>query len=597
MENSVAERLGALREVMTRCGVGAAVIPQSDPHQSEYLSSHWQSRRYLSGFTGSAGTLVVTLSEALLWTDSRYFIQASVQLAGSGIKLMKDGLAGTPSINAWLAANMVRGGKVGVNGWLISADAARGMENALQQYDLSLDFAFDPVDELWPDRPALPKGKAFVHELKYAGESAGEKLGRIREVLAERQVKSVFISALDEIAWCLNVRARDVKCNPVATGFLYVGVSDCVLFMDPDKLTDEVSEHLGMAGVRTRPYDSVLDFLEGLDMDERVLIDPSRTAAVVEHMLGGRAVDGESPVAMMKSRKNDVQIEGFRRAMVRDGVALVEAFAEIDYLMSEGKVVTELDVAAILREKRSAQDLFFDESFDTIAGHGPNGAIVHYSATEESNAELKRGNLLLVDSGAQYLDGTTDITRTVSLGDPTPLQKRDFTLVLKGTIALDMAVFPAGTRGVQLDVLAHQYVWRGQNNYLHGTGHGVGHFLNVHEGPQTISNNNNMTPIAEGMVTSDEPGLYREGVHGVRCENLILTVKAAPVAHGDGTQFLKFETLTLFPFDTSLIDMDLFTAEERAWLNGYHERVRSSLMPYLKDDRSREWLEKATVQI
>ncbi len=352
-----------------------------------------------------------------------------------------------------------------------------------------------------------------------------------------------------------------------------------------------------MAGVRTRPYDSVLDFLEGLDMDERVLIDPSRTAAVVEHMLGGRAVDGESPVAMMKSRKNDVQIEGFRRAMVRDGVALVEAFAEIDYLMSEGKVVTELDVAAILREKRSAQDLFFDESFDTIAGHGPNGAIVHYSATEESNAELKRGNLLLVDSGAQYLDGTTDITRTVSLGDPTPLQKRDFTLVLKGTIALDMAVFPAGTRGVQLDVLAHQYVWRGQNNYLHGTGHGVGHFLNVHEGPQTIRNNNNMTPIAEGMVTSDEPGLYREGVHGVRCENLILTVKAAPVAHGDGTQFLKFETLTLFPFDTSLIDMDLFTAEERAWLNGYHERVRSSLMPYLKDDRSREWLEKATVQI
>jgi len=425
MENSVAERLGALREVMTRCGVGAAVIPQSDPHQSEYLSSHWQSRRYLSGFTGSAGTLVVTLSEALLWTDSRYFIQASVQLAGSGIKLMKDGLAGTPSINAWLAANMVRGGKVGVNGWFISADAARGMENALQQYDLSLDFAFDPVDELWPDRPALPKGKAFVHELKYAGESAGEKLGRIREVLAERQVKSVFISALDEIAWCLNVRARDVKCNPVATGFLYVGVSDCVLFMDPDKLTDEVSEHLGMAGVRTRSYDSVLDFLEGLDMDERVLIDPSRTAAVVEHVLGGRAVDGESPVAMMKSRKNDVQIEGFRRAMVRDGVALIEAFAEIDYLMSEGKVVTELDVAAILREKRSAQDLFFDESFDTIAGHGPNGAIVHYSATEESNAELKRGNLLLVDSGAQYLDGTTDITRTVSLGDPTPLQKRD----------------------------------------------------------------------------------------------------------------------------------------------------------------------------
>ena len=597
MTNNIADRLDALRMKMKTAGVGAAVIPQSDPHQSEYLASHWQARRYLTGFTGSAGTLVVTLSDALLWTDSRYFIQAASQLNGSGIRLMKDGLPGTPSINSWLAANMVRGSRVGVDGWMISAEAARSMVSALSQYDLGVDVKFDPVEGLWENRPPLPKGKVFVHEQKYAGESAGEKLGRIRTALAGKQVSGLFISALDEIAWTLNIRARDVKCNPVATSFLYIGGNDCVLFIDADKLTDEVMAHLDEAGVRCEGYDCVKDFLAGLGADARVLIDPMKTSAAVAAILGSRVVEGECPVAMMKAQKNATQIDGFRRAMVRDGVALTEAFAEIERRMSEGVKTTELDVAAILREKRSAQDLFFDESFDTIAGHGPNGAIVHYSATEESNAELKRGNLLLVDSGAQYLDGTTDITRTISLGDPTALQKRDFTLVLKGTIALDMAVFPEGTRGVQLDILAHQYVWRGQNNYLHGTGHGVGHFLNVHEGPQTIRNNNNMTPMAVGMVTSDEPGLYREGVHGVRCENLILTVEAAPVAYGDGTRFLKFETLTLFPFDTKLIDMALFTAEEREWLNGYHERVRGALMPHLKDDASRQWLEKATAAI
>lgn len=597
MGNSISERLDALRSAMRDRGVSAAVIPQSDPHQSEYLASHWQARRYFSGFTGSAGTLVVTMTDAMLWTDSRYFIQAAAQLAGTGIGLMKDGLPGTPTINAWLASNMVRGSVVGVNGWLISADSARNMEAALSQYDLTLDMEFDPLDDLWPDRPALPKGKCFVHELKYAGESAGEKLARIREALASKMAGAVFVSALDEIAWILNLRARDVKCNPVATAFLYIAATECVLFIDPDKLTDDVTAHLHEAGVKTRGYDEVADFIAGLDSDQRVLIDPSKTGAVVARWLGARAIEGECPAAMMKAQKNRVQIEGFRNAMVRDGVALTEAFAELDRRMRQGVKTTEIDVADILRDRRSRQDLFFDESFDTIAGHGANGAIVHYSATEESNAELKPGNLLLVDSGAQYLDGTTDITRTISLGDPTPLQKRDFTLVLKGTIALDMAVFPAGTRGVQLDILAHQYVWRGQNNYLHGTGHGVGHFLNVHEGPQTIRNNNNMTPIAEGMVTSDEPGLYREGVHGVRCENLVLTVKAAPVAHGDPAPFLKFETLTLFPFDTTLIDQNLFTAEERAWLNAYHQKVKAALMPHLTDDISRRWLENATKPI
>lgn len=597
MGNDIAGRLAALRMKMKENGISATVIPQSDPHQSEYLASHWQVRRFFSGFTGSAGTLVVSMSEALLWTDSRYFIQAAKQLSGCEIGLMKDGLQETPSINAWLAANVVRGGVIGVDGKVMSADSLCRMANALRQYDLTVDTNFDPAVGIWGDRPGLPDSKAFVHELKYAGESARNKIGRLRAYLTERSVRSIFISALDEIAWILNLRARDVRCNPVVMSFLYVGATDCVLFINPDKLSDDVSAHLAEIGVRTLHYDDVFDFLRNLGEKETVLLDPAKTSAFAVDMLGKRVVNGESPVAMMKAVKNEVQIEGFRRAMVRDGVALTEAFAEIDRRIKEEIKTTEIDVAAILREKRSAQELFFDESFDTIAGYGPNGAIVHYTATEESDAELKPGNLLLVDSGAQYLDGTTDITRTVSLGDPTALQKRDFTLVLKGTIALSKAVFPLGTRGVQLDVLAHQYVWRGQNNYLHGTGHGVGHFLNVHEGPQTIRNNNNMTPMTEGMVTSNEPGLYREGMHGVRCENLILTVKAAPVTNGDGTQFLRFETLTLFPFDTKLIDDALFTTEERAWLNSYHERVRVALMPHLKDELSRRWLEQATAAI
>lgn len=596
MGNDIAGRLAALRMKMKENGISATVIPQSDPHQSEYLASHWQVRRFFSGFTGSAGTLVVSMSEALLWTDSRYFIQAAKQLSGCEIGLMKDGLQETPSINAWLAANVVRGGVIGVDGKVMSADSLCRMANALRQYDLTVDTNFDPAVGIWENRPGLPDSKAFVHELKYAGESARNKIGRLRAYLTERSVRSIFISALDEIAWILNLRARDVRCNPVVMSFLYVGATDCVLFINPDKLSDDVSAHLAEIGVRTLHYDDVFDFLRNLG-EETVLLDPAKTSAFAVDMLGKRVVNGESPVAMMKAVKNEVQIEGFRRAMVRDGVALTEAFAEIDRRIKEEIKTTEIDVAAILREKRSAQELFFDESFDTIAGYGPNGAIVHYTATEESDAELKPGNLLLVDSGAQYLDGTTDITRTVSLGDPTALQKRDFTLVLKGTIALSKAVFPLGTRGVQLDVLAHQYVWRGQNNYLHGTGHGVGHFLNVHEGPQTIRNNNNMTPMTEGMVTSNEPGLYREGMHGVRCENLILTVKAAPVTNGDGTQFLRFETLTLFPFDTKLIDDALFTTEERAWLNSYHERVRVALMPHLKDELSRRWLEQATAAI
>ena len=596
MGNDIAGRLAALRMKMKENGISATVIPQSDPHQSEYLASHWQVRRFFSGFTGSAGTLVVSMSEALLWTDSRYFIQAAKQLSGCEIGLMKDGLQETPSINAWLAANVVRGGVIGVDGKVMSADSLCRMANALRQYDLTVDTNFDPAVGIWENRPGLPDSKAFVHELKYAGESARNKIGRLRAYLTERSVRSIFISALDEIAWILNLRARDVRCNPVVMSFLYVGATDCVLFINPDKLSDDVSAHLAEIGVRTLHYDEVFDFLRNLG-EETVLLDPTKTSAFAVDMLGKRVVNGESPVAMMKAVKNEVQIEGFRRAMVRDGVALTEAFAEIDRRIKKEIKTTEIDVAAILREKRSAQELFFDESFDTIAGYGPNGAIVHYTATEESDAELKPGNLLLVDSGAQYLDGTTDITRTVSLGDPTALQKRDFTLVLKGTIALSKAVFPLGTRGVQLDVLAHQYVWRGQNNYLHGTGHGVGHFLNVHEGPQTIRNNNNMTPMTEGMVTSNEPGLYREGMHGVRCENLILTVKAAPVTNGDGTQFLRFETLTLFPFDTKLIDDALFTTEERAWLNSYHERVRVALMPHLKDELSRRWLEQATAAI
>lgn len=595
MDNVYVARLDALRNVMREAGIAAVVVPQADPHLGEYLAAHWQVRRWLSGFTGSAGDLVVTLDRALLWTDSRYFIQAAAQLDGSGIELMKDGLAETPSIAAFLCSALPAGSRVGVDGMLFSAPALEALASRLESAGIDLDCHFDPVGRLWSDRPALPDGKIFVHDSKYAGQSARRKIEDVLGAVKGEGAAAVFVSALDEIAWILNIRCNDVRHTPVATSYLYLSEADKVLFIAEAKLTDETRAYLASEGVRTQDYGAVTAFLAALPESVRVLVDPARTSGAVMDILGSRAVaTAVSPAAVMKSVKNDVQIAGVRDAMVRDGVALVKAFMEIERRMADGEATTELDVAALLHEYRSQGDLYFDESFGTIAGYADHGAIVHYEADAASNAQLQPRGLLLVDSGAQYLDGTTDITRTIALGEPTAEEKRDFTLVMKGHIALANTVFPAGTRGAQLDAIARQFLWKNGLSYLHGTGHGVGHFLSVHEGPHSIRLNNVEAPLLTGSITSNEPGLYREGVHGIRCENLVLCRELMETEFGT---FLGFEILTLFPFDRSLFDTSIMTEEEVAWVDNYHALVRERLWPALENAAQRAWLDVHTAPL
>lgn len=592
MNANITERLDALRRQMKANGIYATVIPQIDPHQSEYLADHWQARRYLSGFTGSAGDLVVTLDKALLWTDSRYFIQAARQLEGSGIVLMKDGLAETPSIAQWLADNVPSGQYVGIDGMLFSHTAYRNLACKLAENKIEVITDFDPIDAVWTDRPSLPQDNIFIHELKYAGQSAADKLKAITDSLKSRRLDSMLVSALDEIAWTLNIRGTDVTCNPVATSFLFISPKGSTLFIDPAKTDDATVAYLAEAGVKTAPYDSIIDFLSTIPQQE-VLVDDNRTAERICSALGSNRHYGPSPIPMLKGCKNAIQVEGTRSAMERDGAALVKSFMEIERRIADGVPTTEITVAEILQKNRSAQPLYFDLSFDTIAGYAAHGAIVHYSATEESNATLQPTGLLLIDSGAQYLDGTTDITRTIALGTPTAQEKSDFTLVMKGHIALGTAIFPEGTRGAQLDALARQFLWQHGLSYLHGTGHGVGHFLNVHEGPQSIRLNENPTPLTPGMITSNEPGVYREGVHGIRCENLVLTVPAFTTEFG---RFLKFETLTLFPFDRNLFDLSMMTPAEIRWVNDYHATVYARLSPLLTTEEQ-EWLRAKTLPL
>lgn len=598
MENNATERLGRLRKLMNDKGIDAVIIPSADPHQSEYLAPHWQVRKYLSGFTGSAGTLVVTKDKAALWTDSRYFIQAARQLRNTGIELMKDGLKDTPSIEEWIVYNLPEGGKVGIDGWLLTKDYATRLLEKIQHTSsdkIGLDFKFEVTDDVWTDRPSLPSSEAFIHDEEYAGESASSKIKSILEILKKEGAEGYLFTALDEIAWILNLRGSDVNCNPVNTAFLYISDKQNVLFIDSSKLTSRVIKYLEDNQIAVRDYFDLKEFLESSIGSSAIALDSSKTSLRIYDFLSESPINLPSPATLLKALKNDTQIKGFREAMRRDGAALCYAFKEIEQRLEKGEKTTEIDVADIILKHRKKQPLFFDESFATISGYGPNGAIVHYTATPETDATLARQGLLLVDSGAQYLDGTTDITRTISLGQPTSDEKRDFTLVLKGMIALASAVFPEGTRGVQLDVLAHQYLWRAGQNYLHGTGHGVGHFLNVHEGPQTIRNNNNETPLLPGMVTSDEPGLYKEGKYGIRCENLILTIPVV-IEGADSFRYLGFETLTLFPFDLSLIDEEIFTEADKLWLNSYHSRVYEELAPLL-DEETKQWLKNKTLPI
>ncbi len=591
MEKSIISRIDALREKMRQANIDATIIPHSDPHQSEYMAPHWHLREFFSGFSGSAGTLVVTVDDARLWTDSRYFLQAADQLEGSLIILMKDGLPSTPSINQYLTSTLQPGASVGIDAMTFSVAALNQLKSDLDKAGISLTTDFHPADGIWTERPDLPADKAFIHKTEYAGEEAASKIKRILKEVDQAGAGAIFISALDEIAWLLNIRGNDVRYNPVVTSFLFLAPEGSTLFVEEAKIDDDVKRHLSQLGIGTKPYSRALEFLEALPADTRVLADPATSPAIVPVKLAGRMVAALSPVKLPKAIRNDIQIAGLRKAMTRDGVALVNAFMEIERRLAQGDTMTELEVYRVITRHRSLQPLYFDDSFGTIAGYREHGAIVHYEPDEESDATLAPEGLLLIDSGAQYLDGTTDITRTISLGSPTPEECHDFTLVLMGHIDLASALFPEGTRGAQLDVLARRYLWQEGKTFLHGTGHGVGHFLNVHEGPQSIRLQENPVALQPGMLTSNEPGLYVTGKYGIRSENLVLTVPA--LSTPDGGNFLRFETVTLFPFDTNLVDTSMMTDAQIKWLNDYHKHVYDTLSPHLSADAA-QWLARKT---
>lgn len=593
MQNTIIERIVALRQEMKQAGINAVILPRTDAHLSEYISDHWHIVRFLSGFTGSAGTMVVTDKAALLWVDSRYFLQGANQIEGTGIILMKDGLPDTPSIIEYLCENLHKGDTVGINGMLMSIDETSDLRSKLEKAGLKLNVDFDPIDKIWTDRPSLPSDKIFIHEVKYAGEPAADKIARILETTRSMGANSFFTSALDEIAWVLNIRSNDVPCNPVATSFLYLASQGSTLFVDEAKLTPEVIDYLKSANVSVAPYNSVQGFLAKLPASDIVLLSGNRASGAIAHTLDGHFIIGESPIAIPKAIKNEVQIQGIHTSHIRDGVAMVRSIMEIEETVKAGKKLTEIGVADILLKHRSAGDLYFDLSFESICGFGPHGAIVHYTATPESDAEITSGNLLLIDSGANYLDGTTDITRTIAIGTPSEDMRHDFTLVMKGHIAIATAIFPEGTRGAQLDAMARMPLWKEGKSYLHGTGHGVGHFLNVHEGPQSIRLNDTLAPLTPGMLTSNEPGVYLTDRYGIRCENLVLTI---PYEETEFGKFYAFETITLCPFDRALFQTSIMTDDEINWVNNYHAMVFERLSPSLTE-AERQWLAEATAPI
>ncbi len=587
----IKSRLESLRTLMRKSGISAAVIPHVDPHQSEYMSSHWHVREFFSGFNGSAGTLVVTLDGAALWTDSRYFLQAASQLENTTIELMKDGLPSTPTISSYIINVLHAGDTVGVDGMLFTKRSLDSLEGEFSGASISVNPDFRPADTLWIDRPPLPSDPIYILPEQYAGEMSGCKIQRLREAVNGSGAEAIYITELDSIAWLLNLRGSDVDFNPVFTSTLYIGPNSGVLFIDTAKVPDDVRTYLAGYKIDVKPYDSAAAYLSGSSLP--VLANPATLPATLARTPGIDWIYAPSLVPAMKAEKNDVELRNLRHAMVIEGASMVNAIYHVTERLNRGETVTELDVVDTLSHCRAAHASYRGDSFGTIAGYGAHGAIVHYEPTPESNATLRPEGLLLVDTGAQYLHGTTDITRTISLGNPTDDERHDFTLVLKGHIALARAVFPEGTRGAQLDVLARQYLWQEGKTYLHGTGHGVGFFLNVHEGPQSIRLQENPVALRPGMVTSDEPGLYLSDRYGIRCENLVLTVGAGDTEHG---RFLKFEVLSLFPFDRNLLDFSILTDDEIMWLNDYHRKVWSELADYLQGAPLR-WLEQACAPI
>lgn len=590
--NNINQRLASLREVMKREHLAAFIFPSTDAHQSEYVADHWLGRAWISGFNGSAGTAVVTMTSAALWTDSRYFLAAEEQLQGTEFQLMKLKIPGTPSIAEWLGKELadVSSPEVGLDGWVNSYAATSGLISDLRKAGgITVRTNLDPLAEIWKDRPSIPENPVEIQPLEYAGEDASSKIQRIRKALRTYHADGMLVSALDDIAWTLNLRGTDVHCNPVFVSYLLIASDKVSLFVDEAKVSAEVRAYLEAHGVSLYNYNKVEDGLKEYS-EYNILLDGNETSYYLWKAVKCQEIVAKtSPIPAMKAVKCEAEIAGYRRAMLRDGVAMVKFLKWLVPAVEAGGQ-TEMSIDRKLTSLRAEQEQFRDISFDTIAGYQAHGAIVHYEASAETDAPLKPEGFLLLDSGAQYQDGTTDITRTIALGPVTEEMKHIYTLVLKGHIQLELAKFPDGASGTQLDALARECMWREGLNFLHGTGHGVGSYLNVHEGPHQVRMEYMPAPLRAGMTVTDEPGLYLAGKFGVRIENTLLIKDYMETEFG---KFLQMESLTLCPIDTAPVDVDMLLPEELNWLNSYHAEVYAKLAPYL-DEEEQIWLKNAT---
>ena len=596
MKTNIPERIAALREAMKQHKIDAYIIPTSDPHMSEYPADCWKYREWISGFTGSAGTVIITADKAGLWTDSRYFLQASTQLEGTGIELFKMMLPETPTIPEFLTHELKEGQTVGLNGETYSLADARSLEKALAEKEIKLNTNASLIDPIWKERPAIPEAPMFEMPIELSGKSTEDKLIDINKMLHKAGADCTILSALDEVAWTFNIRGTDVAYNPVVISYAFVSEKESVLFVNPKKIPAEIAEHLKKEGVTLADYGMLATFLSRLPEQKRVFIDSKRTNVAIYNALPKSSIliEGTSPANHLKSIKNETEIKGFRNAVLKDGIAMTKFYFWLEKMLKAGEKVTELSAAAKLTALRSEQPQYVMDSFASISSYGPHGAVVHYSPTPETDTELKTDSLYLLDSGAQYLDGTTDITRTIALCDePSEQMKKDFTRALKGTIGIAKCKFPAGIRGCLIDAFARKALWDAGINYLHGTCHGIGHCLNVHEGPQSIRMEENPVILEPGMVMSDEPAMYRPGEYGIRTENMILIRKDSETEFG---KFLGFETLTLCYIDTKLVIPSMLSVREHAWLNKYHQMVYDLVSPHLTEEE-KAWLKEKTAEI
>lgn len=595
MKTNISERMIALREEMAKQKIDAYLIPTSDPHMSEYPADCWKYREWISGFTGSAGTVVITATKAGLWTDSRYFLQAAAQLEGSGIELYKMALPETPSISDFLLHELGTGTTVGLNGETYNATEALTLERKLKKKGVTLQTGLNLIDPIWKDRPGIPDAPLFEMPVELSGQTTDDKLIAINDRLHEAGADCTILSALDEVAWTFNIRGTDVAYNPVAISYAFVSEKESVLFVNPKKLTADVADRLKKEGVKLADYSMLYSYLTRLPDETVVWIDRNKTNVAICNALpkSCSVIDQISPANHLKSIKNETEIAGFRSAVLKDGVALSKFFYWLETELAAGQPVTELSAAARLTALRAEQPLYVMDSFESISSYGPHGAVVHYSPTPETDTCLKPESLYLLDSGAQYLDGTTDVTRTIALGEPTEQMKKDFTRTLKGTIGIAKCKFPTGTRGSQIDAFARKALWDAGINYLHGTCHGIGHCLNVHEGPQSIRMEENPVVLKPGMVMSDEPAMYRAGEYGIRTENIIVVRDDSETEFG---KFLSFDTLTLCYIDTSLVLVPMLSTREHAWLNKYHQEVYDKISPFLNKDE-KKWLKQKTAEI